>query len=156
MDRSGFAFELDLARPEEIEAIGQLRGLWVGEPVDAEFQRRLAEWSAAEGDRRTTWLARAAGVPIGMASLFEYRRMPRPGRLDSRWGYLGNMFVAESFRKRGVGSALLETVIRTAVERGYARLVLSPSPRAIPFYQRAGFRVPDGAPDVDRLLVLRL
>ncbi len=151
-----FEFAIDVAGPADVEEIAQLRALWSGGRVDAAFQRRLIDWIAAEGDRRLTWLARRDGIPIGMASLFEYRRMPRPGRLDSRWGYLGNMFVVERFRDHGVGTALLETVIRTAAGRGYARLVLSPSQRAVPFYRRAGFRMPDDAPDTDRLLVLRL
>jgi GNAT superfamily N-acetyltransferase len=67
----------------------------------------LSDWLSAEADRRTTWLACAGADAIGMASLFEYRRMPRPGRADSRWGYLGNMFVREESHSRGVGSALL-------------------------------------------------
>jgi GNAT superfamily N-acetyltransferase len=85
--------------------------------------------------------------------MLEYRRMPRPGRPDSRWGYVSNMFVREDCRDRGIGSALLSAVTAAADERGYARLVLSPSARALPFYLRAGFVVPDGAVGDDRLLV---
>jgi GNAT superfamily N-acetyltransferase len=88
-----------------------------------------------------------------MASMLEYRRMPRPGRPDSRWGYVGNMFVREGFRSRGIGSTLLATVVAAADQRAYARLVLSPSERAVPFYRRAGFVVPDDAAGGDRLLV---
>jgi GNAT superfamily N-acetyltransferase len=113
----------------------------------------MAAWLEADGERRTTWLAELGGAPAGMASLFEYRRMPRPGRPDSRWGYLGNMFVREGLRNRGIGTALLRTVIAAADERGYARLVLSPSERAVGFYRRAGFVVPGEDAGGDRLLV---
>jgi len=88
-----------------------------------------------------------------MASLVEYRRMPRPGRPDSSWGYVGNLFVLEEVRNRGIGSALLTAVVVAAEERGYARLVLSPSARAVPFFRRAGFIAPDAAAGGDRLLV---
>ena len=88
-----------------------------------------------------------------MASLFEYRRMPRPGRPDSRWGYVSNMFVREDLRNRGIGSALLAAIITTAEDRSYARLVTSPSRQALPFYRRAGFIVPDHVAGDDRLLV---
>ena len=87
-----------------------------------------------------------------MATLYEFRRMPRPGRLDSRWGYLGNMFVREDCRNRGVGSALLNAVIKTAEQREYVRIVLSPTARSVPFYRRAGFVDADGAQD-ERLLM---
>jgi GNAT superfamily N-acetyltransferase len=88
-----------------------------------------------------------------MASMLEYRRMPKPGRLDSRWGYLSNLFVVEPLRGRGVGAALLDAVVAAADARGYVRLVLSPSADALPLYARAGFVVPDGAAGDHRLLV---
>jgi GNAT superfamily N-acetyltransferase len=86
-----------------------------------------------------------------MASLFEYRRMPRPGRLDSRCGYVGNMFVRPERRNGGIGSALLAAITSEADARGYVRLVLSPTARAIPLYHRAGF-VPAGGQDGELLL----
>lgn len=135
-------------------AVASLRSLWsAGAAEDPDFARRMAAWLAVEGDRRTTWLAILGDSPVGMASVFEYRRMPRPGRPDSRWGYVGNMFVREAVRSRGIGSALMTTIITAADERRYARLVLSPSARALPFYRRAGFVVPDDTAGDDRLLV---
>jgi GNAT superfamily N-acetyltransferase len=133
-------------------ALASLRARWTGADENG-FEARMAAWLDAEGDRRTTWLATIEGSPAGMASLFEYRRMPRPGRPDSRWGYVSNMFVREDLRNRGIGAALLDTLIAAADDRGYARLVLSPSARSIPFYRRAGFRVPDDGAGDDRLLV---
>lgn len=143
-----------VAGVNDVGAIALLRSLWSGgaEP-DAGFERQLAGWFAAEGDRRTTWLATLGDAPVGMASLFEYRRMPRPGRRDSRWGYVSNMFVREEVRNRGIGATLLTAILLTADQRGYARLVLSPSPRSVRFYRRAGFVVPDEAAGGDRLLV---
>ena len=141
-----------MAEESDTAAIAALRARWTG-GEDPELEARMAAWLGAEGDRRTTWLAELDGVPVGMASLFEYRRMPKPGRDDSRWGYVSNMFVREDVRGRGIGRALLDAVIAAAGERGYARLVLSPSERALPFYRRAGFVVPDASADGDRLLV---
>jgi GNAT superfamily N-acetyltransferase len=133
-------------------AVAALRALWAGR-VEPRFAERMAAWLAADGERRTTWLAELDGVAAGMASVLEYRRMPRPGRPDSRWGYVGNMFVREDVRNRGIGTALLHAVIATADERGYARLVLSPSERSVALYRRAGFVVPDATAGGDRLLV---
>jgi GNAT superfamily N-acetyltransferase len=135
-------------------AIASLRSLWMpGAAEDRHFERRMAAWLAAEGDRRTTWLATLGATPVGMASMFEYRRMPYPGRPDARWGYVGNMFVREDVRNRGIGSALLATIISAADERRYVRLVLSPDAQAVPFYRRAGFVVADDGAGEERLLV---
>jgi GNAT superfamily N-acetyltransferase len=143
-----------VADPGDVGALATLRSLWTADAgADPEFEQRMAAWLAVEGERRTTWLAALGGAPVGMASMLEYRRMPRPDRPDSRWGYVSNMFVRADIRNRGVGTALLTAIIGAADERGYARLVLSPSERALRFYRRAGFVVPDDAVGDDRLLV---
>ena len=135
-------------------ALAHLRALWSGDSdEDPEFESRMAGWLAAEGARRTTWLAAVADRPVGMASLFEYRRMPKPGRADSRWGYVSNVFVRDDHRRRGIGSALLAAVIAAADERSYARLVVSPSRSALSLYRRGGFVVPGEAAGADALLV---
>jgi GNAT superfamily N-acetyltransferase len=143
-----------VATPRDVAAIAELRALWsTGTAPAPRFARDVAEWLEEEGDRRTTWLAERDGAAVGLASLFEYRRMPKPGRPASRWGYVSNMFVREEARDQGIGAALLDAVIAAADERGYARLVLSPAERALPFYRRAGFVVPGYATGGDRLLV---
>ena len=144
---------IHVARGDDVTALAALRAIWsTGDPAEPEFERRLADWLADEGDRRTTWLARVSDLPVGMASLVEYRRMPHPGRADSRWGYVSNMFVLENFRRRGIGSALLQELVKFARARCYVRLVLSPSQQATAFYHRAGFVSPDSTGS-DRLLV---
>jgi GNAT superfamily N-acetyltransferase len=135
-------------------AVATLRSLWHGDAgADPAFVQRLAEWMAAEGERRTTWLAELEGAPVGMAWLLEYRRMPWPGKPDSRWGYVSNMFVREDLRNRGIGSALLAAVVAAAEARDYARLVVSPSEEALTFYARGGFVAADGEGAADLLLV---
>jgi GNAT superfamily N-acetyltransferase len=146
-------FVIRVAAADDLAAIASLRSLW-DDANDHDLEGRIASWLADEGDRRTIWLAAVSGAPVGMTSMFEYRRMPHPGRPDSRWGYVGNMFVREDFRDRGIGSALLAALIAAADERSYVRLVVSPSARAQSLYRRAGFIVPDPARD-DRLFVRR-
>jgi len=143
-----------VADDQDVPAIAMLRSLWsmtgTGDPG---FEARMAAWLTHEGERRTTWLALRAERAVGMASLWEYHRMPRPDRGDSRWGYVSNMFVRDGLRGRGIGSALLAAVIAAADERGYARLVLSPSSASLAFYRRAGFIVPDDDAGEHRLLI---
>jgi GNAT superfamily N-acetyltransferase len=138
----------------DVAAIAELRTLWTSDSEpDPDFAQRMRAWLAAEAERRTTWLAVAADRPLGMVSLFEYQRMPKPGRADSRWGYVGNLFVCEDSRNRGIGSALLAEVIATAEERSYARLVVSASSDALSLFHRAGFALPARTHDADVLLV---
>jgi GNAT superfamily N-acetyltransferase len=54
-------------------------------------------------------------------------------------GYLANMFVVEEQRDRGVGTAMITALVEHARSRQLVRIVLSPTLRSIPFYERAGF-----------------
>ena len=62
--------------------------------------------------------------------------MPRPGRDAGTWGYLANAFVLAPYRNQGIGARLLAALLAHADDQGYVRVVLRPSERAIPFYQR--------------------
>jgi GNAT superfamily N-acetyltransferase len=141
--------EVRVTGPGDAPALAALRALW-SDGVEQDFAARMAAWLESEGERRTTWLATSDGEPAGMVSLFEYRRMPRPGRRPSAWGYVGNMFVRAEHRNRGIAKALLQAIVDAADERGYARLVLSPSDESLRLYEGAGFTVPAGE---HRLLV---
>lgn len=131
-----------------------LRRLWADSaPPEDGFLGRMAAWLVSEGERRTIWMALVSREPVGMASLFEYRRMPKPGQPDSSWGYVANLFVRPEFRQRGIATKLLARAVALADERQYARLVVSPSPAAMLLFGRAGFALPASPPDADVLLV---
>lgn len=106
---------------------------------DRRFEDEFAAWVGGLAGERLYWLAERDGASIGMLSLLVYRRMPRPGRRDSCWGYVGNVYVRPQERDRGVGRALLDATVDHATGQGFVRLVLSPSARSVPFYRRAGF-----------------
>lgn len=132
-----------IAAADDVPALVSLRRAAAAERDGAEvaddnFGTRFARWYETESGR-VTWLAEAAGEPVGMMSLAVFERMPRPGRDAGRWGYLGNAFVLPGHRDQGTGTRLLTAVLRYADERGFARVVLSPSERSVPFYRRAGF-----------------
>jgi GNAT superfamily N-acetyltransferase len=124
------------------EIIG-LRSEWTreqdGHVDDPGFDDRFAAWFVRESARRITWLAEADDRAVGMMNLTVFERMPRPGRPPSRWGYLGNAFVLAAYRNQGAGGKLIDALLHYADDNGFARVVLSPSERSIPFYERAGF-----------------
>lgn len=136
--------QITVATEADVWLLAALRRAWVEEdagPIrdDGQFERAFAAWYAAEAANRTTWLAALGADPVGMLNLVEFRRMPRPDRLVGRWGYIANVFVLVHYRGRGIGGQLLDAAVNAARERDYVRLLLSPSPRSVPFYRRAGF-----------------
>jgi GNAT superfamily N-acetyltransferase len=131
------------AGASDLAMIARLRREWVheqdGDRGDPGFEDRFAAWFERESSRRITWLAEVDGRPVGMMNLAVFDRMPQPGRPAGRWGYLGNAFVLAAYRNQGIGGQLLDAVLSHARGCGFARVVLSPSARSVPFYRRAGF-----------------
>ena len=127
----------------DLAAIIELRREWTreehGDIADPDFEENLTAWFGREWSRRIMWLAEEGGRPVGMMNLAVYERMPRPGRALSRWGYLGNVFVLAAYRNRGIGSQLVSAALNYADRNGFVRVVLSPTERSIPLYERAGF-----------------
>ena len=58
-----------------------------------------------------------------------------------RNGTIGRMAVLKDWRGRGVGRALLQTLLDLAVRQGLPRVTLSAQTHALGFYERAGFHV---------------
>ena len=63
-------------------------------------------------------------------------------------GTIGRMAVLKDWRGRGVGRALLQTLLDLATRRGLSRVTLSAQTHALGFYERAGFDVV-GEPFID-------
>lgn len=110
-------------------------------PPDAAGQTRLIEHGFGDCPKFETWLAFANGViePVAYAIFFEtystFRANPSL--------YLEDIFVLPEYRKRGIGSALLQHCIQIAYERGCGRMewtCLDWNTKAQVVYERLGAR----------------
>ena len=135
-----------IANDADLETIVRLRRAWNEETVGAQidddaFGAVFASWWEAERASRTFFLVEVDGVPVGMANVKRYDRMPVAGRPSAgRWGYVGNVFVLPEFRDAGVGRTLMEGLISWSAAAGLEHLRLAPSVRSWPFYERLGFQ----------------
>jgi GNAT superfamily N-acetyltransferase len=134
-----------MAGAADVRALAALRRAWTAEKgddaADDGFEARFADWYEREAARRITWLAEVRGDVVGMLNLAIFERMPVPGRDAGTWGYLANAFVLSAYRNKGIGGRLLSALLAHADDHGYVRVILRPSDRSIPFYNRAGFTV---------------
>jgi predicted GNAT family N-acyltransferase len=113
---------------------------------------RIADWNvdhAAVRAVREQVFVREQGVPVelewdefdplSLHVLAEaVRQAVGTGRLLPD-GHIGRMAVLASWRGQGVGSSLLETLLRLARQRGMRRVRLNAQSRAVAFYARHGF-----------------
>ncbi|HEV2125623.1 MAG TPA: GNAT family N-acetyltransferase, partial [Chloroflexota bacterium] len=112
----------------------------------AGFAEAFAEFlqSALASGRWTVWVAEMNGRLLAHMYVQFVDKVPRPGRLAARWGYVTNVYVEPTSRNRGIGSRLLRQVIDWARNERLQMLILWPSDRSLTFYERAGcVRSPD-------------
>ncbi len=129
------------AAPSDTAAVLRLvRGL-------AEYERLLHEATATQADmhdalfgsvpRTHALLAERGGTPVGLA-LFYYTFNTFKARTNI---FLEDLFVEPSYRRAGIGLALIRGLARRAVAENCGRIewrVLNWNQPAIDFYQRLG------------------
>lgn len=96
------------------------------------------------------WVAEHGDRLAGVMTLRTVAPEPAPGDPFDAWGYLTNVYVIPEARNNGLGARLIAAVTAWAVEARLELLIVWPSERSRPFYNRAGFR------RIDDPLVLNL
>ncbi len=79
------------------------------------------------------------GEVVATAYMQVIPKVPRPWP-NPPWGYVTSVFTLAAHRDRGIGSAVLTALRAHAESEGLEGLLLWPSQRSIPFYERLGFR----------------
>ena len=138
---------LSMPLPEEL----QLR------TAGADDLQPIADLRASVGWAAHDWALRAAieapharslvasdarGAVVGVGSGIVYGAL----------GFVGNMVVAEGYRRRGIGAAILESVLTFLEDRGCARIELYATQVGRPLYAGHGFAPtgPSAVAQVDR------
>jgi GNAT superfamily N-acetyltransferase len=157
-----------LATPQDARQLAELR--WLSrdaaerdrEPFE-EFQRGFDAWLAAAAVSdiwRIAVATSAAGTLLGCMYLHFVEKVPTPGEPRRRWAYVTHAYVREGHRGAGIGSSLLAMLVELAWCERLDFLIVWPSGRAVPFYERAGFLSPErerqALPDDEPAFILHL
>lgn len=87
----------------------------------------------------TYWIAVQAEMIVAQIFVQRIAKIPKPNRLEDAFGYVTNVYTRPAFRNLGIGSQLMAQVIQWALAQELENLVVWPSERSVPYYQRAGF-----------------
>lgn len=85
------------------------------------------------------WVAEDHGTLVSQICVQTIIKMPKPNRLDDRFGYVTNVYTRPAYRNQGIGSELMRHVVAWASACEMENLLVWPSERSVPFYARAGF-----------------
>lgn len=140
--------EYRLARIEDLSRLAELR--WQSRTdEDGELPRHSRHEFAVACERflhdglssgtRAYWLAVEDDKIISHVCVQQIFMIPRPCKVDDRWGYITNAYTLPQSRGKGIGEALMKRVIAWAQAEDLELLIVWPSDRAESFYHRLGF-----------------
>ena len=93
-------------------------------------------------------LAEEDGRVIADAVIYLFETMPDEINMAGRTAMLYNVYTVPEFRDQGIMSKMLPVVIDLAREAGAVELKMTAAPKAIPLYERMGFRLTEDAMDM--------
>ena len=135
-------------KQEHIEMVTELRMALLSELGELSSEEEMEPLRRAtrrflerppETGRHFTCIAEEAGKLVGIASLEVFERLPYPGNLSGREGYVLNVYVEPAFRNQRVASSLVGDLVGLARREGVGRLWLHASAYGRGAYEAAGF-----------------
>ncbi|WAL66636.1 GNAT family N-acetyltransferase [Amycolatopsis cynarae] len=133
------------AREDELGAVAELRWRWVLEDRNTpgtgqeEFVRRFVGWAQTHKSSHRCLVMVRGNVVIGMAWLAIVHRVPTPHALERASGDVQCVYVLPEHRDAGLGSRLIDAIVKVARELRLERLTVHSSTRAVSAYSRGGF-----------------
>lgn len=133
------------ATAADAPALARLRWRWRTEERDedgadrASFLEFFTAWVIDHLPTHLPFVVEVDGRMSGMAWLMLAPRVPSPALPDRRTGDVQSVYVIPELRNSGVGTALLDTVLREARDRELEHVTVHSSDLAVPFYLRSGF-----------------
>jgi len=85
------------------------------------------------------WIADDNGRIVSHIYIILTNKIPKPGKINPKWGRLSSVRTIPEYRNQGVGSTLMDKVTTWSREQNLEELVVWPSARSVSFYERAGF-----------------
>lgn len=129
-------YDLRATMTAPVEAVGPFLARcerWMREHLRPDSGWRC--WVAEVGDERPS--------VAGTIWLHTMEKIPNPVAEPESHGYVTSFFVRADLRGTGIGSALLDVVLREGERQGLDALILWPTPRSRSLYERHGFAVRD-------------
>jgi ribosomal protein S18 acetylase RimI-like enzyme len=120
----------EAARPGAPPELGAL-----AERTRAAFLRGIG------ADTLLVWMARTnGGEALGALAMHLFSRLPSPASPRGEEGYVVNVYTRPDWRRRGVGSALMEALLVESRRLQLGRLRLHTTEDGRALYSRFGFR----------------
>lgn len=148
-------FFLRLATKDDIQQIVELRIKFIKEiridaPTDKmdEYREVMSNYLKKEmsSGNFIAWLAVANNEIIATSGLITIQRQPQLWNMTGQEVYIMNMYTKPEWRRKGIGTAILEKLIEEARNRCIEAIKLHATPMGKTLYEKRGFKI--GHPDM--------
>jgi GNAT superfamily N-acetyltransferase len=128
----------------DIEMVAMLRIRMAEEnqsPLSPALSEAIRRWLRENTERgiMRSWLAYDGTDVVGTVSVRIRISSPREHDLIGQEAYVHNLFVEPAYRSKGVGRALMQTLMDWCATNGYVRIALRTSPMGRSLYEKLGF-----------------
>ena len=144
------SYVVRLGTPADASRLAALRlefRATIGAPEEnaASFLARCTTWMESRlssGSAWRAWLAEEGDDVLGTVWIQLIEKMPNPIAEPEENGYLTNFYVVPRAQGMGIGTALLEAALAWCRDREVHAVILWPTKRSRPLYERHGFGPP--------------
>jgi GNAT superfamily N-acetyltransferase len=142
-------FSLRLATRDDIQQIVELRIKFIKEiridaPTDKmdEYRKVMSNYLEKEmsSGNFIAWLAISNNEIIATSGLITIQRQPQLWNMTGQEVYIMNMYTEPEWRRKGIGTAILEKLIEEARNRGIEAIKLHATPMGKTLYEKRGFK----------------
>ena len=140
--------KIRLATDVDLDELARLRWAMTDEMIGATepraaFEARFGAFAqrTLTGDTWAVWVAERDARLLGMVWVQLVDRVPRPIEAAPAYAYITSVFVESDERNLGLGLGrrILDAAVGWIREQDVDSVILWPSERSGPFYERAGF-----------------
>ena len=133
---------------EDVERLVDLRlaleresGHLTQEAMLAEVRRATRQYflEALPAEAILVWVAEADGTIVATSGLIFFQKPPSERNLTGLEAYLLNMYTVPVWRRQGIATTLLQTLMVCAKQRQAHRIWMYATRDGRPIYERAGF-----------------
>ena len=89
------------------------------------------------------WVIEHSGALAGALWLQLIEKVPNPTSEPETYAYITNFYVVDALRGKGLGSRMLDEALKWCREQDAHMVILWPSDKSRPLYERYGFKIRD-------------